>query len=332
MNANNLDVLASVLGVTANQTAARHTFQDYRQRRSDQTLRRQQADLNLFASFLDDLGLHVANLWDSPQPWHQVTWGLVAAFVQWQLKQGYAVASVNVHLSTIKTYARLAFQAGAISTQEYALIRSVQGYSIREQHHLDSHRPIQRVGYKKSSALILTVNQAGALKKQPDTPQGRRDTLLMCLLLDHGLRAGEIALLGIENFDIANGLLRFFRPKVGKQQTHRLSGDTLAALKAYLQSKDASTDGPLLYCSKKNGALGKAGMTVRSISERVYTLARKIGVVGLSAHDCRHYWASRAAQLGADPFSLQEAGGWTSLAMPRRYVQERVISNDGIEI
>jgi len=33
------------------------------------------------------------------------------------------------------------------------------------------------------------------LKQQPDTPQGRRDPLLMCILLEHGLRYGEIAIL-----------------------------------------------------------------------------------------------------------------------------------------
>jgi hypothetical protein len=33
---------------------------------------------------------------------------------------------------------------------------------------------------------------------------------------------------------------------------------------------------------------------------------------------------------GTDPFTLQEAGGWSSLAMPRRYVADNEIANEGV--
>jgi integrase len=54
-----------------------------------------------------------------------------------------------------------------------------------------------------------------------------------------------------------------------------------------------------------------------------------IGVDGLSPHDCRHYWATQAARSSLDVFRLQEAGGWSSLDMPRRYVAEAQIANQG---
>jgi hypothetical protein len=38
------------------------------------------------------------------------------------------------------------------------------------------------------------------------------------------------------------------------------------------------------------------------------------------------------ARHGTDPFALQEAGGWSSLAMPHRYVGDNEISNDGIKL
>jgi integrase len=72
-------------------------------------------------------------------------------------------------------------------------------------------------------------------------------------------------------------------------------------------------------------------MTERAITLRVRTLGEGIGVSGLSAHDCRHFWATSAAKYGTDPFVLQEAGGWSSLAMPRRYVEERKIANEGVK-
>ena len=56
-----------------------------------------------------------------------------------------------------------------------------------------------------------------------------------------------------------------------------------------------------------------------------------LGIDGLSAHDLRHYWATTAAAK-TDPFSLQQAGGWSSLAMPRRYVEDAKIANEGVRL
>ena len=308
------------VGKVASKVAARHRFEEYRSRLADETLRRQDADLDLFASFLHQLDLEVGDLAHEPQAWRGVTWGLVEAFSQWQLREGYAVPTINVHLSSVKTYTRLAFQAGTIPAEEYALIRSVRGYSRREQVRLDRRRERTRLGLKKSTPVKITAEQARMLKMQPDTPQGRRDALIMCLLLDHGLRVGELAGIDADDLELEAGILRFYRPKVNKQQKHKLSGDTLAAARAYQSYGDLIPGAQLLRRSYKDENLGKPGLTVRSITQRVRFLGEVIGLPGLSAHDCRHYWATTAAKHGTNPFVLQEAGGWNSLAMPRRYV------------
>ena len=92
-------------------------------------------------------------------------------FVRWQLQQGYALPSVNVRLSSVKTYARLAMQGGALPTQEYALIRAVQGYSQREQRRLDARRVVKRVGLKKAAPVKIKPEQAAALKDRPKPPR-----------------------------------------------------------------------------------------------------------------------------------------------------------------
>jgi integrase len=320
-------------GKAANQAAARHRIADYRARRAEETLRRQTADLNLFAAFLTSAGAPPAGeLDEDPAAWSGITWGLVEAFIKWQLQSGYAVASVNVRLSTIKTYARLAMQAGVVSTQEYALIRSVAGYSQKEQRRVDQRRELRRIGTKKASPVTISPEQAQALKTQPDTPQGRRDSLLMALLLDHGLRVGELAALVVEELEITKGLLRFYRPKVGKEQIHRLSPDTMRALQAYAACGDLPAAGPLLRRSLKDGSLGEAGVSERGLTQRVCVLGEELGIAGLSAHDCRHFWATSAARHGTDPFSLQEAGGWSSLAMPRRYVEDNQVANEKVKL
>jgi integrase len=179
---------------------------------------------------------------------------------------------------------------------------------------------------------MLTEAQAAELKRyQPDTPQGRRDALLLCLLLDHGLRAGEVAALQVTDLDLAAGELRLYRPKADKIQIHRLTRDTLSAAKAYVQAGDAPSIGPLLGAPRRGGRLDSAGWSTRKLSERVRVLGRAVGVEGLSAHDLRHYWATRAARNGAPLDRLQDAGGWSSPAMPLRYVEAAKVANEGVK-
>ena len=153
----------------------------------------------------------------------------------------------------------------------------------------------------------------------------------MCLLLDHGLRCGEVAILKAADFDLAAGELKFYRPKVDKQQTHRLTADTLRALRAYLNVRPAAAGDLLLVGSRKGGQLTSSPMSDRAITKRVNYLGQQLlGIDTLSAHDCRHYWATAAAREGTDPFRLQEAGGWNSLTMPRHYVEDAKIANEGV--
>lgn len=324
--------IAQIIGLNANQAAAQTRFKEYRSRRADETLRRQDADLSLFHEFLELHGLRTGDLSQEPEAWRPVTWGLVEAFVKWQLNEGYAIKSINVRLSTVKSYSRMAMQCSSITPQEYALIRAVQGYSFREQVRIDQRRPVKRIGLKKEEPVRITAEQARKLKVQPSTPQGRRDALLMCLLLDHGLRVGEVTNLTAADLDLEHGTLHFFRPKVSKEQIHRLSRDALRASLAYKNCGDLPLNGFLLRRSKKNEELGDSGMTERAVTGRVRLLGERLGIVGLSAHDCRHYWATSAARNGTDAFTLQEAGGWSSLAMPRRYIDDNEIANEGVKL
>ncbi len=337
-----------IVGAAADHAARSGVFADYQSRRAANTLRHQRADLSAFADYLEAIHYYAPAatpaarqeradaLYHEAAAWSGMTYGLVAGFVQWQLQQGYALGTVNVRLSTVKQYTKLAFQAGALNAEQHALIRTVVGYQYKEQKRVDEKRTSEgtatRIGAKKAESVSLSKAQVQALKSQPDTPQGRRDALLFALLLDHGLRVGELALLEVSHFDLAAGTFTFYRPKVGKLQTHRLTPHALRAVRTWFNSGDAPPVGKLLRASRKGGKLGAVGMSVRAITKRVEYLGKQIGVVGLSAHDGRHSWATRAAREKTDAFALQEAGGWNSLAMPRRYVDAAKIANEGVKL
>lgn len=337
-----LPVIDARAAAAADDQAASATFDDYRSRLDPDTLRRQEADMALFAHFLAEVQAIPAatapalgaRLPHAPAAWANVSHGLVTAFLRWQLAQGYAIGSINVRLATVRRYCGLAHSAGVIPTEAMALIRTVRGYSGRQARAIDAQRQRSatptRVSTKKPTPLVLSATQIQALKQQPDTPQGRRDALMIALLADLGLRVGELAGLDVGALDLARGTLSFYREKVHAYQTHTLSADLLAAARSYLAA-DAPASGPLLRGSRKNGALW-GQMSVRAIRDRVAILGERIGVQGLSPHDLRHTWATRAARGKSDPFALRDAGGWSSLAMPDRYVESSEIANERITL
>lgn len=338
------------LGRLANEAAAQSTFQEYQSRRADETLRRQQADLGNFTEFLHRLGSPVGDLFSSPEAWQTISWGLVQGYTKWLVQQGYAMGSINVRLSTVKTYAKLAAQTGCLDWEAYQRIRTVTGYARPEAKRIDQRRDTTRVGRKKAQPVPLTAEQARQLMTQhPDTPQGRRDRLLMCLLLDHGLRVGEVAALRSEDFDLARNQFRFYRAKVDKTQTHQFTERSRQAAAVYLEH-DAINPGPLLRGSRRDGSLTTAGLSTQKITQRVQVLGVSVGHYRevehvtpggkaklikrgtLSAHDCRHYWATAAARNQTPIDRLQDAGGWASPAMPLRYVEDAAIANSGVNL
>lgn len=330
----------AVAGQVANGYAAADAFLDYTSRKADNTLKAQRADLATFAEFLCTATAgadcpDAATLQIEPAAWAGVTWGLVQAFLKWMLAQGHAIGTANRKLSTVRVYCKLAGQSGSIGANDLQLIRTVTGYGGKEGKRVDEKRTEAgtktRMSHKKAQHVTISQEQAAALKAQPDTPQGRRDAVITTLLLDHGLRVGELAELEVTAFDLKAGTFTFYRRKVDKVQTHRMTTDTVRTVAVWLTT-DAPAMGLMLRGSQKGGKLTGDGMSERAITERITVLGRALGLEGLSAHDCRHYWASRAATMGTDAFALRDAGGWNSLAMPSRYVEAATIANERVKL
>lgn len=323
----------------ADAAAQSAAFADYASRRSQNTLTAHRTDLQTFAEYLAAAGaqLDAADLQTMPQAWAGLTFGIVEGFARWMLREGYAVSSVNRKLSTVKTYAKLAAKAGALDGEAQRLISTVSGYSAKEGKRVDEKRAEAdtptRLGNKKANHVSLTPDHAYHLKRNlDDTEQAVRDDVLMSLLLDLGLRVGELAALTVEGVNLGEGLVTFYRPKVDMLQTHALSRDAADALREYFGRGLAPKHGRLLRASRRSGKLTDQGMTERGITKRVRTLGAALGIANLSAHDCRHYWATHAAREGTDAFALRDAGGWSSMAMPGRYVEGAKIANARVKL
>src|SRR5258708_36617244 len=65
----------------------------------------------------------------------------------------------------------------------------------------NDERGTSRGSPKQAEPMTLHVSQAHLLKRQPDTPLGRRDALLVRLFLDQGFRCGEVHTLHVTRTD-----------------------------------------------------------------------------------------------------------------------------------
>lgn len=328
----------------AAQAAQQHLLSDYLQTKSAETLRRQVADIALFEAYLAAAGAPLSNMATDLEQWKAINFALISGFKRWMLKEGYAIGSVNVRLATIKTYCALATQAGYLPASELALIRTVRGVKQTEGRNIDEKREQARVGRKKARPVSVAPSRIKLLKRQllaDDSNIARRDALLVCLLADHGLRCGEIALLEANSIDLDAGTFTFYRHKVHKTQTHLLSADTLAAALCYFEvitptgklfegihrDERVAEDG-----THKKGKNPEDGFSRNAINERIKQLGKRVGIRNLSPHDLRHYWATDASRNGTDVARLQQAGGWSSAHMPLRYIEDSEIANKGVKL
>jgi integrase len=112
-------------------------------------------------------------------------------------------------------------------------------------------------------------------------------------------------------------LLTFYHPKVDEPQTDRMTDDTFAAARAYLATMPEKQES--LF-----------DLAIISIQERVRTLGELAGIQGLSPHDCRHSWATRAASHGTPLDRLRQSGGWSNIQTPLCYIRASAIANEGV--
>jgi len=277
------------------------SFERYQKRKSRNTVRAQKAHLAIFETYLSEVGVPLQGLFTSPASWSRITFGLVENFVEWQLRKGYAIKSVNDRLSTVKRYAALACRTGSLTTDELFLIREVKGFRSVEGRRIDAQRTVTRVGNKKVAPTFLKQNQLDQLFRVPDinTPQGSRDLLALRLLNDLGLRPGEVVSLVLADLDLKAGTLHVHRHMTGGEQFLHLSSEALEAANSYLDlRRDRTPSSPLLVRSRKSGRLEellsrKDGtpytpfLSTRSLFERVHSIGKAIGV-DLNANDLRH--------------------------------------------
>jgi integrase/recombinase XerC/integrase/recombinase XerD len=143
-----------------------------------------------------------------------------------------------------------------------------------------------------------------------------RDQTIFMILLDTGLRTGEIINIKISDISINEGLVKVMG-KGSKERIVPMGNNAQKALHKYLFRYRPE---PVLH-GIDNVFLAIDGnpLTENSIKLIFSRMARRSGVNRLHAHLCRHTFATRFLVNGGDIFSLQQILGHSTLEMVRHY-------------
>ncbi len=149
------------------------------------------------------------------------------------------------------------------------------------------------------------------------SPSDARNQTLFMILLDTGLRIGELINLKMEDIHTDEGYLKV----MGKGRRERIvpiGNNAQKVLQRYLFRFRPKPINPVI----NNVFLSQSSkpLTENSMKLMFTRLAKRSGVCRLHAHLCRHTFATRFLINGGDVFSLQQILGHSTLEMVRHYV------------
>jgi site-specific recombinase XerD len=166
----------------------------------------------------------------------------------------------------------------------------------------------------------LTDDELRRLLKACDGRQfrDRRDTALVRLMAETGMRAGEVIGLTVADVDLQRGLVTVRRGKGGKGRVAPFGTGTGRAIDRYLRARRTHrlADAPALWLGDRGKELAYYGL--RNALQYRAGLA---GLTGFHPHLLRHTAASRWLAAGGSEGGLMAVAGWASRDMLDRYVR-----------
>ena len=213
--------------------------------------------------------------------------------------KGISVESVRDHVRTLKAFSSWVYVEGY--TKENRLVN------------LKLPKPERIITVPLSQEEIEIILNSIDQK----TPVGRRNYVIVFLMLDTGLRLGEITSAVLSNFNSLEGYLKV----MGKGRKERIvplgrrAQVILSEYITYVRSKVARPDCTQIFVSEDGGPV-----TYNSLKLFFTRLKKETGITRVHAHLLRHTFAINYLLNGGDIYSLKEILGHETLEMVNHYL------------
>ena len=214
------------------------------------------------------------------------------------------VSSRSVSSITVQTYMRA--------------VRSFFSWAYREGYiHNDLVSSFRLPKARRKVFDVLTDDEVKKLLlvQRSDAALRERDLCICLLMLDSGLRLGEVLGLKYGSLHLEEGYISVLG-KGDKERYVPVGQHTKKELMRYLFARSGCASKYSLFEKSKEIPLTEGA--IRSLFRR---LKRMTGIERLRPHLLRHTFATRYLENGGDLYSLQLILGHTTLEMSKRYVQ-----------
>jgi site-specific recombinase XerD len=169
-------------------------------------------------------------------------------------------------------------------------------------------RPVPVLGEEKARALLKACGGSGFVP--------RRDTAIVGLFLDTGMRLSELTKLRVDEVDLDDDVA-IVTGKGRRLRTCPFGSRTAQALDRYLRARSRHPHAqlPALWL----GANGREAMTDNGVAQMIRKRGREAGIEGLHPHMLRHTFAHAWLAEGGNEGDLMRLAGWKSRQMLSRY-------------
>lgn len=219
------------------------------------------------------------------------------------------------HITTFFAHLR---QIGNSETTVHTYWRTIRSFYNWASNELNIERPdnIPAPRHALPAITPFTLDEIKALLKHA---KSKRQTALILVLLDTGLRVSESARLTIADCNLESGAVQvraWHNGRKSRPRTVRLGNLARRAVWAYIATRtDPITPNAPLFVTDDGKPLERFG-----IAKILKRIANNAGVSQCHPHKFRHTFAIQYLRNGGDIFTLQELLGHASLSMVRRYL------------
>jgi site-specific recombinase XerD len=151
------------------------------------------------------------------------------------------------------------------------------------------------------------------------TPIGARDRAILLVLLDTGIRVGELVRLELSDLDLKGRRMKVLHGKGNKQRVVAFGDDCAKALRRYLEARGMQPGRLFVAAGGHRNLMPDSRLQPNAVKQMLRRLGRQTGIPKVHAHRFRHTFATWAIEQDARELDVQYLLGHSTPDMVRRY-------------